>query len=94
MKNVKRVVAVIAIVVLVGMYVTTLVMAICDSSATMSMFKGCIGVTIFVPIMAYVYICLHKYAMNRSGRKDYYDNKADKEEKKEEQREEKRGDNK
>lgn len=72
MKKVKQIVAIICVVVLVGMYVTTLIMAICDSSATMSMFKGCIGVTIFVPIMAYVYICLHKYAMGRSGRKDYY----------------------
>lgn len=72
MKNVKRILAIICIIVLVGMYVTTLIMAICDSSATMSMFKGCIGVTIFVPIAAYVYMCLHKYAMNRSKRKDYY----------------------
>ena len=72
MKNVKRIVAIICIIILVGMYVATLIMAICDSSATMSMFKGCIGVTIFLPIAAYVYVCLHKYAMNRSGRKDYY----------------------
>ena len=86
MKSIKRIVAIIGIVILLGMYVTTLVMAFCDSTATMSMFKGCIGVTIFVPIAAYVYICLHKYAMNRSGRKDYYT--------KENERDEKRGEDK
>lgn len=78
MKKLKRTVAIIGIVVLVGMYVVTLIMALCDSSATMSMFKGCIGVTIFVPIIAYVYICLHKYAMNRSKRKDYYNEENEK----------------
>lgn len=86
MKKVKQIIAIIGIVILVGMYVTTLIMAFCDSTATMSMFKGCIGVTIFVPIAAYVYICLHKYAMNRSGRKDYYSE--------EETRDEKRGEDK
>lgn len=78
MKNLKRILAIICIIVLAGMYIVTLIMAICDSSATMSMFKGCIGVTIFIPIAAYVYLCLHKYAMNRSKRKDYYSKEDEK----------------
>ncbi len=72
MKNVKRVLAMICIVVLLAMYVVTFIMAITDSSETMAMFKGCIAVTIFVPVVAYGFICLHRYAMNRSKRSDPY----------------------
>lgn len=72
MKKTKQILAIICVVILVGMYVTTFIMAILDSSQTMFMFKGCVACTIFVPVAAYIYICLHKYAMNRSKRKDYY----------------------
>ncbi len=72
MKNVKRILAIICIVVLVGMYVTAFVMAILDRSETMAMFKGCVALTIFIPIVAYCYIALHRYAMYRSGRSDSY----------------------
>ena len=72
MKKIQRILAIICIVLLLGLYITTFVMAICDSTATMSMFKGCVACTIFIPAVAYCYICFHKYAMRRSGRKDYY----------------------
>ena len=72
MKNTKRILAIICIVILIGMYIATFILAITDNPSTMSMFKGCVACTIFVPVVAYVYICLHKYAMNRSGRRDYY----------------------
>ena len=52
--------------------IATFIMALTDNSATMFMFKGCVACTIFVPVVAYVYLCLHRYAMGRSGRKDYY----------------------
>lgn len=72
MNRLKRILAIICIIILIGMYVTTLVMAIFDNPSTMSMFKGCIACTIFVPVVAYGYICLHRYAMNRSKREDSY----------------------
>lgn len=72
MKNIKRIVAIACIVVLVCLYIVTLIMAFIDHSEAMTMFKGCVATTIFVPIVIYCYICLHKYAMHRSGRKDYY----------------------
>lgn len=72
MKKIKQILAIVCAVILIGMYITTFIMAIFDSSQTMSMFKGCIACTIFVPVVAYIYICLHKYAMSRSKRKDYY----------------------
>ncbi|MCR5687853.1 MAG: hypothetical protein K6G58_07535 [Lachnospiraceae bacterium] len=72
MEKTKRIVAVICVVLLVGLYVATFILSLADSSATMTMFKGCVALTIFIPVAAYLYICLHRYAMNRSGRKDYY----------------------
>lgn len=77
MKNLKRFIAIACIILLVGMYVVTLILAITDSSASMNMFKGCVACTIFIPLVAYCYICLHKYAMTRSGRKNYYEKDID-----------------
>jgi hypothetical protein len=64
MDKLKRILAVICIVILVGLYVTTFFMAVFDSTATMSMFKGCVICTVFVPVVAYLYLCLHRYAVN------------------------------
>ena len=72
MKKLKQVLAIVCIAFLIGMYVITFIMAIFDSSKTMFMFRGCIACTIFVPAAAYIYICLHRYAMSRSKQKDYY----------------------
>lgn len=71
MKKIKQILAIALVVILVGLYAVTLFMAIFDSSATMSMFKGCIACTIFVPVILYLYSWLHKWGMKRSGRKDY-----------------------
>ena len=76
MKKIKQILAILCAVILVGMYVITFIMAILDSSQKMFMFKGCIACTFFVPVVAYIYICLHKYAMNRSKRKDYYSSES------------------
>ena len=73
MKRFKQIVAIICVILLVSMYLVTLIMAILDSSASKYMFRGCLLTTIFLPIAAYAAICLHKYAMTRSGRKNYYD---------------------
>lgn len=72
MKKAKQIIAVVCIIILLGLYVATFILALTDNSATMSMFKGCVACTIFVPVAAYLYLCLHRYAMGRSKRKDYY----------------------
>lgn len=77
MKRTKQIVAIICAVILAGLYIMTFVMALMDSSETMTMFKGCVACTIFVPLAAYGFICLHKYAMGRSKRKDYYSPASD-----------------
>lgn len=72
MKKTKQILAIICIVILLGMYLATFILALTDNSSTMAMFKGCVACTIFVPVAAYAGICLHRYAMNRSKRRDGY----------------------
>ena len=77
MKKIKKILAIVCVALLLGLYITTFVMSLLGSSATLYMFNGCIICTIFIPLVAYFFICLHKYAMHRSGRKDYYDDGND-----------------
>ena len=58
MKKTKRILALIGVILLVGLYITTLVLAIVDSSATMDLFRGSIFATVVIPtiIWAYTYI--------------------------------------
>lgn len=72
MKNIKRTISIICVILLVVMVIATLVAAIFDNTPNMWIFKGCLACVIFIPIATYAYICLHKYAMMRSKRKDYY----------------------
>ena len=72
MNRFKRIIAIVCVAFLVGIYIVTFIMALADSSATMFMFKGCVICTIFIPVAAYGFMLLHRYAMTRAGRKDYY----------------------
>ena len=72
MKNIKQILAIIGVILYIVIVITTLITAICDTTPNMWVFKGFLILTIFIPIISYCYICLHKYAMTRSGRKDYY----------------------
>ena len=76
MRKTKQILAIICIVILLGLYIATFILALTDSSSTMFMFKGCVACTIFVPVVAYIYLCLHKYAMTRSKRRDYYSHES------------------
>lgn len=70
MKKVKQILAIICVIILLGLYITTFVMALLDEPGTMAMFKGCVICTIFVPCIAYVFWCFHRYAMRRSKREE------------------------
>ena len=71
MDKIRRILAIAGAVILAGMYIASFVMALLDRSESMTWFKGCIALTIFVPVVCYGYIMLHRYAMRRSKRKDY-----------------------
>ena len=58
--NLKRILAIIAIVILVAMYVATLVLAFCDFPGSKEMLGGFILLDIAVPIMLWICLYLHK----------------------------------
>ena len=56
----KRIMAIIGIIILVGLYITTLLLAIFGNEHTNSWFMACIAATVIVPIMMWVYSWLYK----------------------------------
>ena len=72
MKNAKKIIALVCSIALILLYVATLIFAIADKTHSMRLFSGLILCSIFIPLVMYALLALHKYAMRRSGRKDYY----------------------
>lgn len=62
----KRILAIVAVVILVLMYVVTLVFAITDNAATMSMFKASLAITMFVPIFIYANQLIYRLLKGKS----------------------------
>lgn len=60
MKKTRRILAIIAIVVLLGMYLATFLFAFLDNSADMWMFKASIACTIIFPVLLYAYTLVYK----------------------------------
>lgn len=60
MKKKKRIFAWIGIIFLVSLYLATLIFALIGSSQAFDMFKMCLGFTIVIPVLLYVYGMLHR----------------------------------
>jgi len=66
MKKGKRIIAVIGIILLVGMYASTLIFALIDRSASMSLFKASVACTILVPVLIYAYTLVFKLLKDKN----------------------------
>ena len=62
---IKRILAIAGIVVLVGMYVTSLVLAIIHSPAALNFLKASLAATLIVPIILYVLMMFFKLSKPR-----------------------------
>ena len=60
MKKVKRILALVGVILLVAMYGSTLVFAIIDNSDSMMMFKASIAATIIIPVILWSYTLVFK----------------------------------
>ncbi len=67
MKNGRRIIAGIGLLLLIGMYVMTFVCAILARPETPGMFIGCIAMTIILPVLLY---CALTMAKMRDGKRD------------------------
>lgn len=61
MKNLKRLLAVIGIILLAGMYVLTLVFALTDNSAAGNMVMASLYATVMIPVLLYAFLLVHKW---------------------------------
>ncbi|MDE7312452.1 MAG: hypothetical protein K2N87_12665 [Eubacterium sp.] len=65
MKRIKRLLAVIGIVLLALMYLITLLCAIFDVSSGMFLFRACVTCTILVPILLWGYTVIYRLAKGK-----------------------------
>ncbi len=66
MKKAKQIAAIIAIILLVGMYVLTLIFALIDHSETQAVLKTSLYATMIIPVMLYLFIFLTKMFKDKS----------------------------
>ena len=69
MKKIKRIAAMVGVVLLAGMYVATLVSACLATPATKDLFVASAAATIMVPILLYVLQLIYKWIGNRTEEK-------------------------
>lgn len=67
MKNMKRIFAILGIIILVGMYAATLIFAILDSPQTYHLLKISIGLTILIPVLLWIYIAMFQFMEQRKN---------------------------
>lgn len=63
----KKLVAIIGIVLLLGIYLTTFILAITSNPGTERLFTASIYATIIIPILLYTYMWLYKLLKNREN---------------------------
>lgn len=67
MKNCKRILAILGIIILVGLYLATLIFALIDHPVAFECMKISIGFTILVPVLLWIYIAMYKYLEQRKN---------------------------
>ncbi|MDD6632868.1 MAG: hypothetical protein SOT58_06780 [Agathobacter sp.] len=74
MKKVKQILAILGVVLLLGLYVITLIMAVTDNTSTLSMLEASVVATILIPILMWAYSFIYRLL------KKYYGSDKDKNE--------------
>ena len=65
MKQIRRILAILGLVLLVSMYLITLFCAVFDTGNDMAMFKASVTCTILVPILIWGYTVIYRLAKGR-----------------------------
>ena len=60
MKKVKQILALIGVILLAALYITTLILAITDNSGTMNMFFASVVATIIIPVLIWAYTLIYR----------------------------------
>ena len=67
MKKIKRILAIIGIILLVSLYVITIVLALTDDPNTMNAFRASVYCTFLVPVLIWAYTFIYKLLKNNYG---------------------------
>ncbi len=68
--KIKRIIALIGVIVLVCLYALTFFFALTDSTNTMYYFKMALFSTILFPVLLFVYISVYKWLKSRNDKDD------------------------
>ncbi len=60
MKKLKQILAILGVVLLLGLYVITLIMAVTDNTSTLSMLEASVVATILIPILMWAYSFIYR----------------------------------
>jgi amino acid transporter len=60
MKKVKQIFAIAGSVLLIGLYLTTLILAITDSSETMNVFFASVVASVIIPVLIWAYTFIYR----------------------------------
>ena len=70
MKKVKRILALVGVILILALYGSTLFFAIMDKSETMSMFKASVAATIIIPVLLWAYSFIFKLVKKNDDSQD------------------------
>ena len=70
MKKVKRILALVGVILILALYGSTLFFAIMDNSETMSMFKASVAATIIIPVLLWAYSFIFKLVKKNDDSQD------------------------
>lgn len=65
MKKAKQIFAILGVVILVGMYLITLILALIDNPLTYDLFRISVGLTILIPVLLWLYLTMFRYMEQR-----------------------------
>lgn len=66
MKKTKQILALLGVILLLGLYITTFILALTDNTDTMIMFKASIFATFVIPVLMWAYSLIYKLVHNKS----------------------------
>ncbi len=70
MKKIKQVLAIIGVILLVGLYLSTLVLAIFGSARTINLFIASIVATVIIPVLIWAYSMVYKLLKKHYSNRD------------------------
>lgn len=70
MKKAKQLLALIGVILLIGLYVSTLVCALCSSENFMNMLMASIYATVIIPVLIWAYTLIYRLSHKEDGKED------------------------